>query len=149
MKHKKHFLILQHIVFIFKPTCTITRGWVCISATFTLDCCDTWWPNIRPTKLQWSYWNSKNRIVCPRSLRNSDIWYILSDPNFFTENKNKGVLVLKKYHHEGHFTNCQLQMSQLQISQKLSQFWWHFCFCFQRYDYANMFLKKCLCRTHS
>ena len=49
------------------------------------------------------------RIVCPRSLRNSDIEDILSDPNFFID-ENKGVLVLKRDHHEGHFTNCQLQM---------------------------------------
>ena len=49
------------------------------------------------------------RIVCPRSLRNSDIEDILSDPNFFIE-ENKGVLVLKRDHHEEHFTNCQLQM---------------------------------------
>ena len=49
------------------------------------------------------------RIVCRRSLRNSDIQDILSDPNFFIE-ENKGVLVLKRDYHEGHFTNCQLQM---------------------------------------
>ena len=49
------------------------------------------------------------RIVCRRSLRNSDIQDILSDPNFFIE-ENKGVLVLKRDHHEGHFTNCQLQI---------------------------------------
>ena len=35
---------------------------------------------------------------------------ILSDPNFFIE-ENKGVVVLKWDHHEGHFTNCQLQIS--------------------------------------
>ena len=35
------------------------------------------------------------RIVCRRSLRNSDIQDILSDPNFFIE-ENKGVLVLKR-----------------------------------------------------
>ena len=40
---------------------------------------------------------------------NSDIEDILSDPNFFIE-ENKRVLVLKKDHHEGYFTNCQLQM---------------------------------------
>ena len=39
------------------------------------------------------------RIVCPRSLRNSDIENILSDPNFFIE-ENKGVLVLKRDHHD-------------------------------------------------
>ena len=49
------------------------------------------------------------RIVCPRSLRNSDIEDILSASNFFIE-ENKGVLVLKRDHHEGHFTNCRLQM---------------------------------------
>ena len=49
------------------------------------------------------------RIVCPGSLRNSDIVDILSDSNFFIK-ENKGVLVLKRDHHEGHFTNCQLQM---------------------------------------
>ena len=49
------------------------------------------------------------RIACPRSLRNSDIEDILSDPNFFIE-ENKGVLVLKRNYHEEHFTNCQLQM---------------------------------------
>ena len=49
------------------------------------------------------------RIVCPRSLRNSDIEDIFSEPNFFIE-ENKGVLVLKRDHHEEHFTNCQLQM---------------------------------------
>ena len=32
----------------------------------------------------------------------------LSDPNFSIE-ENKGVLVLKKDHHEGHFTNGKLQ----------------------------------------
>ena len=50
------------------------------------------------------------RIVCHRSLRNSDIEDILSDPSFFIE-EDKGVLVLKGDHHEGYFTNCQLQMS--------------------------------------
>ena len=50
------------------------------------------------------------RIVCPRSLRNSDIEDILSDPNFFIE-ENKGVPVLKRDHHEGRLTNCQLQMA--------------------------------------
>ena len=49
------------------------------------------------------------RIVCPRSLRNSDIEDILSDPNFFIE-ENKGVIVLKRNHHEEHFTNYQLQI---------------------------------------
>ena len=49
------------------------------------------------------------RIVCPRSLRNSDIEDILFDPNFFIE-ENKRVLVLKRDHHEGQFTNVQLQM---------------------------------------
>ena len=49
------------------------------------------------------------RILCPRSWRNSEIEDILSDPNFFIE-ESKGVLVLKRDHHEGHFTNCQLQM---------------------------------------
>ena len=48
------------------------------------------------------------RIVCPRSLRNSDIEDILSDPNFFIE-ENKGGLVLKMDYHEGHFKNCQIQ----------------------------------------
>ena len=49
------------------------------------------------------------RIVCPRSLRNSDIEDILSDPNFFIE-ENKEVLVLKMDHHEGPFKNSQLQL---------------------------------------
>ena len=49
------------------------------------------------------------RIACPRSLRNSDIEDILPDPNFFIE-ENKGALVSKKDHHEGHLRNCQLQM---------------------------------------
>ena len=48
------------------------------------------------------------RIACPRSLRNSDIQYISSDPNLFIE-ENKRVLVLKKDLHEGHFANCQVQ----------------------------------------
>ena len=42
-------------------------------------------------------------------MRNSGIEDILSDSNFFIE-ENKGVLVSKRNHHEGHFTNCQLQM---------------------------------------
>ena len=42
-------------------------------------------------------------------MRNSDIEDILSDPNFLI-GENKGVLVLKRDHHEGHFTNSQLQM---------------------------------------
>ena len=40
------------------------------------------------------------RIVCPRSLQNSDL---------FIE-ENEGLLVLKKDHHERHFTNSQLKM---------------------------------------
>ena len=47
------------------------------------------------------------RIVCQRSLQNSDIEDILSDPNFFIE-ESKGVEVLKLDHHERHFTYCQL-----------------------------------------
>ena len=49
--------------------------------------------------------------VCNSATFALDCWTldILSDPNFFIE-ENKGVLVLKKDHHEGHFTNCQLQM---------------------------------------
>ena len=43
-------------------------------------------------------------------MRNSDIEDILSDPNFFVE-ENKEVLVLKKDHRKGYFTNCQLQIS--------------------------------------
>ena len=43
------------------------------------------------------------------SLRNSDIEDILSDSNAFIE-ENKGVLLLKRDHHEGHFTSCQPQM---------------------------------------
>ena len=35
------------------------------------------------------------RIVCPRSLRNSDIEDILPDPNFFIE-ESKGALASKK-----------------------------------------------------
>ena len=45
------------------------------------------------------------RIACPRSLRNCDIEDILSDPIFFIE-EIKAVPVLKRDHHEGHFTNC-------------------------------------------
>ena len=67
------------------------------------------WIVARPDALI-SYTSNNNdatgilKIVCPRSLRNSDIEDILSGPNFFIE-ENKGVLVVKKAHHEGHFTN--------------------------------------------
>ena len=72
--------------------------WVYNSATFALDCCDSWWSGI--DGLIWDISNNNDaigilRIVCPMSLRISDIEDILSDTNFFIE-ENEGVLVLKK-----------------------------------------------------
>ena len=49
------------------------------------------------------------KIECSRSLRSSDVEDVLSDPNLFIE-ENKRALVSKNDHHEGQFTNCQLQM---------------------------------------
>ena len=84
------------------------------------------------------------RTVCHRSLRNSDIEDILSDPSFFIE-EDKGVLVLKRDHHEGHFTNCQLQMSLCG-----ARFYDIVVFVFNEMNTMRIYFKKrCLCWTHS
>ena len=94
-------------VFLSKPWRAAARGWVGNSVTFALHCWDTY-------GLISDAWNNNDairiiRIVCPWSFWNSNIEDILSDPNFVIK-ENKGVLVLKRDHHEGQFTNWKLQM---------------------------------------